>query len=112
MNKIPVYLCIAILLGQVLLFSGEENAFHPTSDSEFDTEKPFMTEGRYDPEEAVWQIETIDQSSSSSYGEYMGKYNRIQVDSYGTPHLTYLSPTANAMTVSYTHLTLPTIYSV
>ena len=102
MNKIPVYLCIAILLGQVVLFSGEQNAFDASSDSEFDSEKPFMTEGRYDPEEAVWQIETIDQSSSSSYGEYMGKYNRIQVDSYGTPHLTYLSPTANAMNINYT----------
>ena len=66
MNKIPVYLCIAILLGQVMLFSGEQNAFDGRSDSEFDSEKPFMTEGRYDPEEAIWQIETIDQSSSSS----------------------------------------------
>tara|TARA_X000001036_G_scaffold343183_1_gene322751 strand:+ start:1305 stop:6764 length:5460 start_codon:yes stop_codon:yes gene_type:complete len=102
MNKIPVYLCIAILLGQVLLFSGEENAFHSTLDSEFDNEESFMTQGRYDPEEAVWQIETIDQSSSSSYGEFMGKYNKLQIDSYGKPHLTYLSPTGNAMNINYT----------
>ena len=103
MNKIAVYLCIAILLGQVMLFSGEMNAFHSTSDSEFDAENTALTSGRNHTEDAGWVIETVEISSlQASWADDHGIYNSLAVDSNGMPHISYLSAVANGFVINHT----------
>ena len=91
MNKIPVYLCIAILLGQVMLFSSEDSMNISSEDSEFDIENTVLTSGRNDAEDAGWVIETVETSSSQGSWVEHGKYNSLAIGSNGTPHISYLS---------------------
>lgn len=102
MNKIPVYLCIAILLGQVMLFSGELNAFHSTSDSEFDIENTALTSGRDHTEDTGWVIETVETSSSQASWADHAMFNSLAVDSNGMPHITYLSALADGFVINHT----------
>ena len=46
MNKIPVYLCIVILLGQVMLFSSNNDMSNLSNDVELGIDETFSTSGR------------------------------------------------------------------
>ena len=102
MNKIPVYLCIAILLGQVMLFSSEENMFNPSFDTELGSEDTFPTSGRNHSEDGGWVIETVETSSSQGSWVSHGKYNSLAVGSNGTPHIAYLSAVGNTYSINHT----------
>ena len=102
MNKIPVYLCIAILLGQVMLFSSEDSMNISSEDSEFDIENTVLTSGRNDAEDAGWVIETVETSSSQGSWVEHGKYNSLAIDSNGTPHISYISAIGTNYVINHT----------
>ena len=102
MNKIPVYICIAILLGQVMLFSSEDSMNISSGDSEFDTENTALTSGRNHTEDAGWVIETVETSSSQGSWVEHGKYNSLAVDSNGKPHISYLSAIGTTYAINHT----------
>ena len=102
MNKIPVYLCIAILLGQVMLFSSEDSMNISSGDSEFDIENTALTSGRNHTEDAGWVIETVETSSSQGSWVEHGKYNSLAIGSNGTPHISYLSEIENNYVINHT----------
>lgn len=57
MNKIPVYLCIAILLGPVMLFSSNEENLSLSNDVELGIDETFSTSGR-DGTDSGWIFQT------------------------------------------------------
>ena len=105
MNKISVCFCIAILIGQTMLFSPDEGVFDSSSDSEFDWDEIFPASGRNGTEEPEWEIQTIDTNPSTNY--IIGNYNSLAVDELGTPHISYISPSpvgSQSYVLNYTYL--------
>lgn len=82
MNKIPVFLCIAILLGQVMLFSAEDGMIHVIEESEFVDSESFSTSGRNGSDD-LWDLTTVDSSAD------VGEYSSIVIDSNDDAHISY-----------------------
>ncbi len=82
MNKIPVYLCIAILLGQVMLFSTEGDLNYSSEDSNFVDSETFSTSGRNGSDD-LWDLTLVD------YSLDVGEYSSIVIDSNDDAHISY-----------------------
>ena len=81
MNKIPVYICIAILLGQVMLFSSEDGMFKPSIDAEFNDE--ILSTSARNGTGPMWDISVVDSNGA------VGQYSAIAIDSNDDTHISY-----------------------
>ncbi len=94
MNKIPVYLCIAILLGQVVLFSSDESTFQPSLDPELFAEDAFSASGR-NGTQSVWTFSTLDST------DIVGSASSLAINSGDIMYVTYLDDTNDDQVLTF-----------